>query len=278
MARTVLDMFDLHGRVALVSGGASGMGRAMAMAFAEAGADLLLPSHHNVAGVKDTAEYAKKLGRRAVVVPGRHDERGTRSEACSRRWTRSSAGSTSLRARCRPGISLLGGGHRPREFPAGRARSHDGAVLLLPGGGTPHAEAGQGQHHQHGLHRQRHRPGPRQLRLQRRHGRGGGDDPGAEHRMGQPRGAGQRHPARRRSPTPGFQAFWKANPDDREDDAARHPHRAVRTARRTSRGSPSFLPPTPRQWITGVLFPFDGGNLAMNAGGSPGVTQVQLEA
>ena len=27
-------------------------------------------------------------------------------------------------------------------------------------------------------------------------------------------------------------------------------------------------------WITGVLFPFDGGNLAMNAGGSPGITKV----
>ena len=70
MARTVLDMFDLHGRVALVTGAASGMGQAMAMAFAEAGADLLLPSHKNVAGMKDTTDYAKKLGRRALVVPG----------------------------------------------------------------------------------------------------------------------------------------------------------------------------------------------------------------
>jgi NAD(P)-dependent dehydrogenase (short-subunit alcohol dehydrogenase family) len=62
MARTILDMFDLHGRVALVSGGAQGMGRAMALAFAEAGADLVLPSHSNVAGVEDTAEQARKLG------------------------------------------------------------------------------------------------------------------------------------------------------------------------------------------------------------------------
>jgi NAD(P)-dependent dehydrogenase (short-subunit alcohol dehydrogenase family) len=70
MARTILDLFDLHGRVALVSGGAQGLGRAMALGFAEAGADLVLPSHANVAGVEDTAGQARKLGRRAAVVPG----------------------------------------------------------------------------------------------------------------------------------------------------------------------------------------------------------------
>ena len=35
-------LFDLSGRVAVVSGAASGMGRAMAIAFAEVGADLML--------------------------------------------------------------------------------------------------------------------------------------------------------------------------------------------------------------------------------------------
>src|SRR5512147_1225012 len=70
MAGKIMDLFYLHGRVALVSGGSQGLGRAMAMAFAEAGADLLLPSHVNAAGVESTAAEARRLGRRAVVVPG----------------------------------------------------------------------------------------------------------------------------------------------------------------------------------------------------------------
>ena len=58
-------LFDLSGRVALVSGGARGMGRAMALAFAEAGADLLLVDV-NGEGVQRTAQEIETLGRRAV--------------------------------------------------------------------------------------------------------------------------------------------------------------------------------------------------------------------
>jgi NAD(P)-dependent dehydrogenase (short-subunit alcohol dehydrogenase family) len=61
-------LFDLSGRVALVSGAAQGMGRAMAVALAEAGADLVL-ADLNAAGVRRTAEHIAGLGRRAVPVP-----------------------------------------------------------------------------------------------------------------------------------------------------------------------------------------------------------------
>ena len=60
-------MFDLSGRVALVSGAASGMGRAMATALAEAGADVMLVGR-NLARVEKTAGEIAKLGRRAVPV------------------------------------------------------------------------------------------------------------------------------------------------------------------------------------------------------------------
>jgi len=60
-------MFDLSGRVALVSGAASGLGRAMALALAEAGADLVL-ADRATDGVQRTAGSIEKLGRRARAV------------------------------------------------------------------------------------------------------------------------------------------------------------------------------------------------------------------
>lgn len=59
--------FDLNGRVAVVSGAASGMGRAMALALAEHGADLFLVDL-NEAGNTETAKTIQSLGRRAVAA------------------------------------------------------------------------------------------------------------------------------------------------------------------------------------------------------------------
>lgn len=67
MTGHVLSLFDLSGRVALVSGAGSGMGRAMAIALAETGADLMLAGR-SIAGLEKTAGDIEKLGRRAVVV------------------------------------------------------------------------------------------------------------------------------------------------------------------------------------------------------------------
>jgi NAD(P)-dependent dehydrogenase (short-subunit alcohol dehydrogenase family) len=60
-------LFDLTARVAVVSGTASGLGRAMAIGFAEAGADLALLDI-NPDGNAQTAEIITRLGRRAVPL------------------------------------------------------------------------------------------------------------------------------------------------------------------------------------------------------------------
>ncbi|HUR46192.1 MAG TPA: SDR family oxidoreductase [Candidatus Saccharimonadales bacterium] len=60
-------MFDLSGKVALVTGAAQGLGRAMALALAEAGADALLVDR-NQPGASETAVIIQKLGRRALAA------------------------------------------------------------------------------------------------------------------------------------------------------------------------------------------------------------------
>ena len=63
----ISSMFDLTGRVAVVSGAAQGMGRAMATALADAGADLMLVDR-NGGGVHETAATIRGLGRRAEAA------------------------------------------------------------------------------------------------------------------------------------------------------------------------------------------------------------------
>ena len=57
-----LPMFDLTDRVALVSGAASGMGKATALALAAAGADIILADVDNE-GAQATSEEIDSLGR-----------------------------------------------------------------------------------------------------------------------------------------------------------------------------------------------------------------------
>jgi NAD(P)-dependent dehydrogenase (short-subunit alcohol dehydrogenase family) len=63
------NLFDLSGRVALVSGAAAGMGRAMAIGLAEAGADLML-ADMNGDGLYATTETIERIGHRVIPVVG----------------------------------------------------------------------------------------------------------------------------------------------------------------------------------------------------------------
>ena len=60
-------LFDLSRKVALVTGAAQGLGRAMSLALAEAGADVMLVDL-NTTGGEATAADIRHLGRRAVFV------------------------------------------------------------------------------------------------------------------------------------------------------------------------------------------------------------------
>jgi NAD(P)-dependent dehydrogenase (short-subunit alcohol dehydrogenase family) len=60
----------LEGKVALITGGDSGIGRAVAIAFAREGADILLSYLSEHEDAEETACWVRKAGRQAVVAPG----------------------------------------------------------------------------------------------------------------------------------------------------------------------------------------------------------------
>lgn len=61
------DIFNLKGQVAVVIGGTSGIGQAIAMGLAQAGADVVATSRR-LAEVKQAAEAIKEMGRRTLEI------------------------------------------------------------------------------------------------------------------------------------------------------------------------------------------------------------------
>src|SRR5690242_16024651 len=60
----------LSGKAAVITGGASGIGKAVAIAYAREGADVLISylNEHEDAG--DTRKWVEEAGQKAVLVPG----------------------------------------------------------------------------------------------------------------------------------------------------------------------------------------------------------------
>ena len=61
------DLFDLSGKVAIVTGGSRGLGREMVLAFADHGADVVIASR-KLANCEAVAEEVRAKGRRALAI------------------------------------------------------------------------------------------------------------------------------------------------------------------------------------------------------------------
>lgn len=68
IGQSVLDLFRLLDRVAIVTGAGSGLGAGFARAMAEAGADVVVAGRRR-ANLEATAEAVRALGRACLVVP-----------------------------------------------------------------------------------------------------------------------------------------------------------------------------------------------------------------
>jgi NAD(P)-dependent dehydrogenase (short-subunit alcohol dehydrogenase family) len=60
----------LQGKAAIITGGDSGIGRAVALAFAREGADILISYLNEESDAQETARVVQEAGRKAVRVPG----------------------------------------------------------------------------------------------------------------------------------------------------------------------------------------------------------------
>ncbi len=69
-------LFDLHGRVAVVLGGTTGLGHAVALGLAQAGADVV-PSSRRSEQVKKVAAEIESAGRRSLAVASDVQDRGS---------------------------------------------------------------------------------------------------------------------------------------------------------------------------------------------------------
>jgi len=63
-----MSTYDLSGKVAVITGASRGIGRAIAIAFAQAGADVVVTAR-SIAALEETAEKVREEGRKAVSVP-----------------------------------------------------------------------------------------------------------------------------------------------------------------------------------------------------------------
>jgi 2-deoxy-D-gluconate 3-dehydrogenase len=69
---TIIDSFKLDGKVAIVTGAARGLGQGMALALAEAGADIVAV---DILPADDTVKQVKAFGRKAVAIAGNLGDR-----------------------------------------------------------------------------------------------------------------------------------------------------------------------------------------------------------
>ena len=72
----------LLGKVALITGGDSGIGKATALLFSENGADIVIAYLNESEDAKDTQKEIKEMGRKCYIIKGDLSKRAIAREQC----------------------------------------------------------------------------------------------------------------------------------------------------------------------------------------------------
>lgn len=78
------ELFDLRGRVALVTGGSKGIGKAVARGYAEAGADVVISARNERDLAQSAAEIGAGLDVRVVAIPADMSDRASSDELAAK--------------------------------------------------------------------------------------------------------------------------------------------------------------------------------------------------
>ena len=174
-------LFDLAGKVAVVSGAAQGMGQATALAVAQHGADVMLVDRNLAVPKQPQQTFADSAARRSSSrlrrLRARGDRRTVPPSRCRIRPRRFPRQHRRRRASCQAG--------RPddRRSAPRAAKPRRRPLRHVPGSGPANAGARSRLDHEHRLARQHHGARPRPHRLQHGDGGRGADDARTEHRM-----------------------------------------------------------------------------------------------
>ena len=249
--------FDLTGRVAIVLGGTSGIGRALVDGLVEAGADVAASSRRQ-AEVDATALAIERHGKRTLRhrqrrhrprLPGsapRGRGRGLRQDRHPDQLRRTHPAPPDARGRRR---RVAGD---PRHQP-------DRHASRLPGLRRPHARARLRPHRQHRLAGVFRRP-LRGRRVRRQQGRRGGADQGARRRVGI-RGACWSTPSRRESSARRSTRTCSTAPNAARSSSSAPPSRRFGRVDELA-GAAVFLASEAASFVNGEVLVVDGGFLA----------------
>ncbi len=143
----ILDAFSLQGKVAIITGSGRGIGKGIALAFAEAGADIVCVGR-TLSAIEATAAEARGFGHKALAIACDVTDSKQVEDMVAR--TIQDFGRIDILVNNAGGSTYLSGDEDQRKALGGRGPPEpDGGFLLHQGGSQAHAGAEVRLHHKH---------------------------------------------------------------------------------------------------------------------------------